>query len=65
MSKSISYQYYPEFANGLFVYGFDFKTGQNTDITYYWIFSGESPSPIKRGQWTDDGVWGTTEVWMG
>lgn len=34
--------------------------------TYVWIFYSANPLGLhKKGRWTNDGVWGTNEIWHG
>jgi hypothetical protein len=51
-------------SNGFGQGGFSGKN-KPAEVQFFWILSGETPTPLKRGVWTDDGVWNSTAVWLG
>ena len=50
---------------GLVGNGFGGNQSGGGAITFYWILSGQSSGYNIRGLWTDDGVWISTNTWLG
>ncbi len=53
------------FASNGFCQGGFSGNSKPMDVQFYWILSGESPSPLAKGVWKDDGVWNSTALWLG